>query len=47
MIDQTNRIWVEIESHKYEFDRQSKALSMMNDISLSELIDHFDLVFFS
>ena len=41
------RLWGEIATHKYMFDRQEKELEVLKGLTKEEFIAHFEKVFFS
>ena len=47
LTESTERFWADIRNHKYMFDRQSRSVSVLNSLTLKELQDHYERVFFS
>jgi secreted Zn-dependent insulinase-like peptidase len=41
------RLWGEISTHTYLFDRQDIELELLKEITKEEFLNHFDKVFFS
>lgn len=42
-----SRLWAEIETHNYLFDRQEKEVELLSSVTLSEFKAHFEQTFFS
>ena len=41
------RMWAEISTHKYLFDRQEKEIEVLASLTVADFIAHFEKVFFS
>ena len=44
---ENQRLWSEMSTHKYQFDRQDQEISTLESITRQELVDQFELTFFS
>lgn len=47
MSQESSRFWNEISIHNYDFDRQNKELTILDEITLSQFKELFELIFFS